>query len=350
MGISFTSIHAYSEKALNFEDMIFKSFSEKWYTLITDETEPDKLRKLAFSISKRTEAPILFFCVFDSETVFIEFLLNGRRVASHNDDYYVSNKNIYKIPTLVGIENGQKRRLSSIFSCSDTELKIAMLEEYLGVCLLSLAELYSEPEALRRIRSDLLYKNFIEEEKALTGKKAPYKAELVAEYPGKIFYNEFGRNNIGKECCYLYGFSDPFKRDLRPVRFENGRLVEITFDEFNSAQSFKPHTNDPRFIIDYGEPVKVTFSDLAPADYRGKTMKMPCGFYPIEFEGDSLLLTNYRNIAIVENMKIVAKIPVKGDVDKVYDGYLITTSGDSFCGYCYDPKAMIRIYRIVTAV
>lgn len=45
-------------------------------------------------------------------------------------------------------------------------------------------------------------------------------------------------------------------------------------------------------------------------------------------------------VAVMDSsMKVTAELKVSGDVADVVDDHILTYIGDSFCGYCYDPKA-----------
>ena len=46
-------------------------------------------------------------------------------------------------------------------------------------------------------------------------------------------------------------------------------------------------------------------------------------------------------------LKIVAKLPHKGDVADVVGNYILTTAGSSFYCYGYDPKSRIYIYELI---
>ena len=70
-------------------------------------------------------------------------------------------------------------------------------------------------------------------------------------------------------------------------------------------------------------------------------MALPAGAYPEAFlpTGELLILGEHR-IYVVEpaTLKIVAKLPHKGDVADVVGNYILTTAGSSFYCYGYDPK------------
>ncbi len=351
MGTSLTSVHIFGNITAVDSKHSFQSFSPNWVTCIDDfdEKAENYSYELAKTLSKQVDAPVLHFGVFDSEMIWFSFFLNGRVVSRYSDDEFVSNKKLFDIPSLIGYGDGHKRRLSSILSCSDTDMKISMLEEYFGVCLLFHPEFLDEPNTLLRERTDKIYQRYKIEEKALTGKTAPIALNLIAEYPGKLFFDVFGENKTIKPHFFLHGYASATGYgNLTPVRFTGHNLEEVSPDIFK--QDRVPYQyEDPHFQMHYGTPCKVTFSEKCPVDYRGKTMSLPSGFYPKEFlPSGELLLWGERRIFVADHtLKIIAKLSIKGDIADVLGNYILTTTGDSFCGYCYEPKAKIYIYEIV---
>ena len=354
MGTSLTSIHIFGNTAPVNCDFSFRSFSPNWLTCVEDFSEkaPDHSYKTAKAISKQVDAPVLHFGVFDSEMLWFDFFLDGKVVARYSDEEFISNKKLFSIPSLIGYGDGQKKRLSSLLSCSDIDFKIAMLEEYFGVCLRLLPELLDEPEMLLRERTDKLYLQYHAEEKAWTGKAAPIRLNLIAEYPGKLFWDSFGKHEMIKPHFFLHGYtSENFStgcHDLTPVRFTGNSLEITTPDTFEIDRIPRRH-EDPRFQMHYGTPCKVTFSEECPPDYCGKTMTLPNGFYPEEFlpSGELLLQGNHRIYVADHTFKIIAKLTIRGDIADVLGNHILTTTGDSFCGYCYEPKAKIYIYEVL---
>lgn len=351
MGTSLFSIHIFSDSVPIDCGFSFRSFSPNWQTCVDDFSgkAPDYPYKAAKCISRHIDAPVLHFGVFDSEMICFEFLRSGKVVSRYSDDECVSNKKLFDIPSLIGYGDAQKKRLSSLLRCSDIDLKIAMLEEYLGVRLLYLPEMSNEPEMLHRERDDALYRKYQEAEKALTGEAAPIRLNLIAEYSGKLFWDFFGRSHLDsmKPHCFLYGYAHDNSHDLTPVRFTGKTLEPSDLFTFSQDRIRRVH-KDPRFKIQYGTPCKVTFSDDCPPSYRGKTMSLPTGFYPESFtKADELLLQGNHRIYVVDSAwKIIAKLSIKGDISDIVDDYILTTTGDSFCGYCFEPKAKICIYEI----
>lgn len=352
MGTSLSSIHVFSNVVPSDCGFSFRSFSSNWQTCVDDFSEemPDYAYKAAKIISKHTDAPVFHFGVFDSEMIWMNVLRAGKVVSRYSDDEFVSNKKLYDIPALIGYGDGQKKRLSSLLSCSDIDLKISMLEEFLGVCLLYQPDVSDDPGVFRRERSDTLYRGYQKEEKMLTGKAAPISLNLIAEYPGKLFWDFFGCNHLymRKPHCFLYGYANDDSHNLKPVRF-TGKCLEkidsITFSQDRIHWKYE----DPRFKMHYGTLCKVTFSDDCPLAYRGKTMTLPNGFYPQDFTNtDELLLQgNHRIYVLDAALKIIAKLSIKGDIADIVDDHILTVTGDSFCGYCYEPKAKIYIYKLI---
>lgn len=354
MGTSLTSIHIFGNTAPVDCGLSFRSFSPNWLTCIDNfsENTPDDSHKMAKIVSKQVNAPVLYFGVFDSERIWFCFFHNGRVVSRYSDDESVSNKKLSEIPSLVGYGDGYQKRLSSILGCSDVDLKIAMLEEYFGVSLLFSPELLDEPDMFFRERTDKLYRQYQASEKALTGKSAPISLKLIAEYPGKLFWDVFGAHETIKPHFFLYGYpSENLPEDchrLTPVRFTGSSLEPSDFDTFGTDRMPQQH-EDLRFEMQYGTPCKVRFSEACPPAYRGKTMTLPNGFYPEEFlpSGELLLQGNHRIFVVDHTFKIIAKLSIKGDIADVLGNYILTASGDSFCGYCYEPKAKIYIYAVI---
>ena len=350
MGLSLSSIHIFGDIAPANCGFSFKSFSPGRMTCVDDFSEkaPDYSYKAAKKISQETEFPVLLFDVFDSDMIEFDFFIGGKIVAGYSDYEYVSNKKLYDIPKMAGYEEGNKKRFSNILACSDTELKINMLEEFFGVCLLYDPELADSEDIFFRLKSEAVYNENIEAENAITGKQAPIKVRLISQYPGKIFNNRFGESRRTKPHFYLYGYTDKSSGHiLTPVEF-TGKGLEPTGPDIYSQQVQEV---DQRFIKDknYYMTNKITFSDMCPGGYRGKTMTLPPGFYPFDFlPSGKFLIEGMNRIYIVdENMKIISKQSVKGEISDIIDNYILTTTGDSFCGYCYDPKAKVYIYEIV---
>ncbi len=348
MSISLCSIHMYSKTVPAGRDEIFRSFSQGWQTCTAVPEDPRESIRLSRKLSKETAAPVLYFFVFDSEYIFMEVYSQGKLAARYDDNG--TSKKLYDIPGLFGLPEGQKRRLSAILNCSDTELKIAMLEEYLGLCLLYLPEMEKSPEALCRSKGDALFLEYQQQEKHLTGKSAPYRLTLVNTYPGKLFEGHFmNRREITAKSSYLYGYAgEETGNQLTPVVFADGQLKKAE----KSIMQPRPadHPNNPLFDIRYGQVCSVTFSRLCPAPYRDKAMNLPAGFWPMAFTaaGKLLLVGRCRLFVVDESLKIVAKLSFQGKFCGISQDYILTEAGGSFYAYEYNPKAKIRIYKLET--
>ena len=348
MGTSFASIHVFDSKEIQTSYCEFRPFSDGWQTCISDFSDKDweYSLKMAKLISKQTSSPVLYFQIFDSDYIYFEFLQNGKIVARYSDDEFSTNKNLYGIPTLLGYGDGYKKRLSRILSCDDAEEKTELLEEYFGVCLLPFSECFSDNSTLRREKGDKLYNEFIEREKAIYGKKAPVILELIAEYKGKIFWDYFG-SYTEKEHCYLFGYESESHK-LTPVRFCGERIIEISDEEFSRNRTLRKYEYDFCKMI-YGTTCYAEFNGSAPEPYANKKIKLPNNLYPLGFDTKNrLILGGQHKIYIADkDMKIIAKCQIKGDFADMIGDYILTASGDSFCGYEYDTRATVRIYRMM---
>ncbi len=347
MGTTFSSIHIFTGEKVKTNYCEFQSFSDGWQTCISDfsDKDPEYSLRVAKLISKQTSSPVLYFQIFDSDYIYFEFLQNGKIVARYSDDEFSTNKNLYGIPSLLGYGDGYKKRLSNILNCDDADEKTELLEEYFGVCLLPFPECFFDCTMLKRTKDDKLYNEFIEKEKAISGKNASIVLELIAEYKGKIFWDYFG-SFTQKEHCYLFGYENE-RAELTPVRFCGERLEAISKEEFDQNSVLQKHNCD--FCkIEYGTICYAIFNDLAPAAYANKKLKLPNHLCPLGFDTKNrLVLSGRGKICIVdEYMRIIAKSSIKGDCADMIGDFILTASGDSFCGYEYDPRATVRIYRM----
>lgn len=355
MGTTFSSVHIYSPTAIA-ESPDFRSFSEGWQTYVSGENPEDlyQFRAFAKKLSRKVCSPVLWFSVFDSETIWFEFYQAGKRVSAYEQGGQTGSKNLYGIPALIGYDEGQKRRLSRILSCADIDYQIALLEEYFGVCLLPVPELMNEgADVFRRVRSEEKYKALLEEDKMVAGKSAPIKAEMVEERKGKLFERRFDDDHVTfKPHCYLYGYANPGSCSLQPVRFAGGKLNPMTEEEFGRAETV-PRADarkDERFTEAFGPAYKIHFTDKAPEGFRGKTLTTPRGFYFFSFDeqGRVLLSDERGGVAFVDtSLKVIAKMRLKGEHVDYADGHILTAGSNSFFVYAYHPRDAVRIYRIV---
>lgn len=359
MGTTFSSIHVYSScEVKDFPD--FFSFSAGWHTYISKEEleDPFEFRAFAKKISRSIDAPVLWFYMFDSESLLFEIYKNGKKAAAYSQMDWNGCKNLYGIPSLIGYESGQKRRLSKILSCADIDFQVELLEEYFGVCLIPAFEIFKEdPDALSRVRGEELYLAYLAEEKKVTGKQSPIKVELISEKTGKLFEHKFYDEDKQSFKPYHYYFGyDTFASNfqsgaLRPVRFEQGKLVAITEEEFDAVPKVLRQNAraDERFSEEFYPLYKIHFTDKAPEGFKNKTLVTPRGFYFYWFDenGRAILSDERGGIAVVdETLKVIAKMRVKGTPINYADGYILTVGSESFCGYCYNPSNAVRIYRM----
>ena len=104
MGMSLTGIHVFGTAAPEDAELPFRSFSAGWFTCVNDfsETDPERTYEAARRISRATDAPVLYFNVFDSEAIWFVFFRGGKVAAKYSDDEFSANKGLYGIPALVG--------------------------------------------------------------------------------------------------------------------------------------------------------------------------------------------------------------------------------------------------------
>ena len=107
MGMSLTGIHVFGTAAPEDAELPFRSFSAGWFTCVNDfsETDPERTYEAARRISRATDAPVLYFNVFDSEAIWFVFFRGGKVAAKYLDDEFSANKGLYGIPALVGHES-----------------------------------------------------------------------------------------------------------------------------------------------------------------------------------------------------------------------------------------------------
>ena len=195
------------------------------------------------------------------------------------------------------------------------------------------------------------------EEKKLTGKQSPVKVELISEQAGKLFNHKFDDEDKHSFKPYHYYFGyDTFVSNsesgaLRPVRFEHGRLVAITEEEFDAAPKVLSQNVrvDERFSEEFYPTYKIHFTDKAPEGLKNKTLVTPRGFYFYWFdEKGRAILSNERGgiVVVDETLKVIAKVHVKGTPVNYADGYILTVGSESFFAYYYNPSNTVRIYRI----
>ena len=358
MGLTYGCIHVYSESpVIGFPE--FRSFSSGWQTLMHpyDPMDPLAFPKLAKKISKATDAPVVWVLLLDEDIIHFEIYQTGKKAAVFDSISSQDCKNLYSIPGLLGYEQGGKRRISQILSCADTEEQYLLLEEFFGVCLIVLPEEWEKPETLLRARGDARYQTYLAEEKKLTGKAAPLKAQMISQQPGKLFPTLFHeKNKNGRRHHYFYGYDVPDSalknEQLQPVRFKEGKLWPISREEFEDAPeiSLSPFDKEEYISEEYYPVEKIHFNEKAPEELRNKTLLCPKGysFFSLDQRG-RVLLSNLRGgIAVADSsMKIIAKTSVKGGPIDFADGYILTVGPGSGWLYFYSPSDMIRIYQLL---
>lgn len=353
MGTTLSSIHILSDEAITLDGFDFQSFSDGWQTCISDfsDKNPYYIQNIAKSISKKTDSLVLHFYLFDSLYMHFDFWMNGKIAVKYASAEFIKNKNLSQIPDLLGYKEGYKKRLTHILNCGNIEEKVDMLEEYFGVCLLPYEECFDEPSVLKRSKSDELYQAFMKRNSQLLSKGNSLKLQLVAEFYGKIYYDYFEPLTdtiTKKQHCYLFGYETEESEDLKPVRFVGERFEYISDEEFSRDRA--PLNEEDNFYdLSKTKPFTLIFNDNAPEQYRNKELNVSCGAYPVAFDKENrLILAEEGKIYIIdENMQIISKRSVKGQVADMVNDYILTTTGLSFCGYCYDPVSAVRIYKLV---
>ena len=355
MGTSFSSIHLYTERPFFLLGFRFSSFSKGWQTCIDDfsNKDPEYPYKAAQYISKSVNVPVVYFSVFDSESIALSLFQGGKTVCRYDETVFSKSKNLYGIPPLVGYAQGEKRRLAHILSCDSTDLKIELLEEYFGVCLLPFPEYFLErrEEELVRRRSREKYDSFLEEERQLSGNAAPISLCLEKSFPGKLFHKRFlAKKDEKKEHCFLFGYSSDDTDTLTPVCFTGTDLTAISEEEFAQDRI-------PQHIDCVSQCTKTAYTDgkthlfflqNAPCGFTGKDMQLPGDTYPVAFDNKGRLILEGKNrlYFVDDTLKIIARCAVRGSFADITGDHILVASESSFYAYCYDPKASIYIYKI----
>ena len=360
MGTSVSSIHIYTSEPIPEGFGSFFSFSEGWQTRLPETSAANDFEadyKQARRLSKLLPYPVLYFWEFDSSAFGFKLFYENKQITTF--DTSSAPVGLYKLPPLIGYDEGNKRRLSAILSCTDIEYSIAMLEDYLGLCLRVFYGLLDMPQALVRTRSDEKYRLYLEEEKRFKGKNAPIRLELSEEIPGKLEYHAFfGDRSRPKQHIFYLAHSTAIPKTNSPlpaVEFCQGKLLHAEESTIKRAK-FKEFTtiNDSRFRVTFSPRTMVRFTYYSPDSYREKVFTtIPIGYYPFGFdEKDRLILSNERGGSILfmdSEGKLIAKCYLKGCLIDYRDGYLLTDKNASFnpYGWGFDPEGIIRIYRIV---
>ena len=360
MGITFCSVHVYSTEAVAFENTKFARYSQGWQTVLPEDkdfSDPKATQRIAKDISRAVSAPVLWFFEFDSEAIYMKIFQQGKQISSYDGSGFGSSKKLLQIPLLIGYENSGKRRFTKILGCADIDLRIKLLEEFFGVCLLPFPEMADENRsALSRVREEKLFKSYEAEEKKLTGKHAAVEAEVVQELDGVLYGEDwncqwFDEKQVRrlphfKPHYYLYCKRRVTGEEYIPVHFCNGKIQFIDQEEMRRDGADRPYPHhyigdnpnyEQRFF-----PNKLIFLDTAPAAYRGKEFLLPNGFYGLGFDAkDRLLLYDSNNtFAVVDkNTKIIAKKRLKGKIWDTDGDYILTLERKGL-------SDRIRVYRI----
>ena len=109
MGMTLSSIHVFTTEPIIGADY-FVSLSDSWQTYMPPELPEDlfEYRKFAKRISNITDAPVLWFYVFDDEAIWFEFYQKGKRISAYSAEELTGTKNLYGIPSLIGYEDVTK--------------------------------------------------------------------------------------------------------------------------------------------------------------------------------------------------------------------------------------------------
>ncbi len=359
MGTSFSSIHLYSDRPPFLPGFRFSSFSKGWQTCIDDfsNQKPEYPFKAAIYISKRVSAPVLYFSVYDGEHIELYLFQNGKTISRFDEISFSKsiNKsiNLYGIPALIGYKHGEKRRLAHILYCDSTDLKIELLEEYFGVCLLPFPEYFLErrEEELVRWRSREKYNSFLEEERQLGGNNAPICLYLLKSIHGKLFHERFlAKKDEKKEHCFLLGYFSDDTDILMPVRFTGNDLISISEEEFVKDRIPKhiDFVNQCTKTTYTNDKMHLFFLQNAPHDFTRKSMALPRDTHPVAFDNKGRLILEGKNrlYFVDDTLKIIARCPIKGSFADIIEDHILVTSESSFYAYCYDPGASISIYKI----
>ncbi len=336
----FDCVHIYTEESISVNG--FASISDNWLTCTTD-IDYYEARK----ISKKLNKPVLYFYCNSDEVFDMYVFFDGKTVVKYYNDGLGENKGIFKLPSLVGYREGNKRRLSSILACKDFDKQIALLEEFLGVGL--------KNSQVSVEKGDKLYQMHINFEKQLTGKNAPIKKELVFETDGKLFHAPFSAGSLKgfyKPHIYLFGFDKDYdelehERIYRWVEFADGKLLPVSEEAFSQIK-FVKQTAERNDSFTYNSS-RVYFNKNAPDKFASRSFKVAQDLYPFDYYNDDIfILTNENSTLFFVNsdFDIIAKQNFKGTPKEIRDGYILTVGAGSFWAYVYNPYDKVRIYKL----
>lgn len=343
-----SSLHVFSSEPVDPALGRFVSYSEGWQTLLHGPTEPYLLFELGKKISRKTSGAVLVYNFFEENCDQSLALYQAGKNPVYVSTFETStNKGVFKIPGLVGYPDGYKRRISEILSCCDPDELTALLEEFFGVALKILPD--DDPAQLARTRGAQRYQAFHDRQNRVRGKNSPIRPVLTSEFIGKLFSFSFNEYDHRLVNCALLGNDTPEAgpEDMRPVRFVHGQLEPIPQA---SVTCQKHGAEEAATDIDVDLSAHtMTFLDGSPEAYRGKTFRLPTGYYPLDFdEKQRLFITKEQSsVAVMDaSGEIIARFTVKGAPVAIGDGYILTVGPGSGWIYVYDPASKIRIYRL----
>jgi len=333
-------IHIYTEENILVDG--FSRVSDNWLTSVLS-MDYDEVRKLSKMINK----PVLKFQCSTDGTIDMCLFVNGKITVRFCNDGLDKNKGIFKLPSLIGYDEGNKRKLSSILACKDSEKLIALLEEFLGVGLIKLKASVK--------RDDALYSEYVKAEKQLTGNNAPIKKELVSEIDGKLFHTPFFAGNLKgyyKPYIYLFGFDKDYdesglERFYQWLEFKSGNLMPISEEEFSQTE-FVERPIERKDSFTY-RASKVYFSERAPEAFACKSFKIAQDLYPFDYYNDEVfILTNEKSTLFFADSEfnIIAKQNFKGRPVDYRDGHILTVGAGSFWAYEYNPYDKVCVYKL----
>ena len=340
MAITCASIHVLCEESVSIDSDSFASWSPGWQTLIPREenrdllTDPEASSKKAKALSKTLHKTVLWFFMFDEDVLCFALYSDGKTAATFNA--LSSDKNLSKIPALVGLEESYRKRLSKILTCADIELQIQLLEEFFGVKLLLYPEMLTEdPDCAIQIKDTLLFKQFEAESRVPSGKSSPLQVMLLFEQDGVLSDSDWSHKYHQQKGClwvfqkhyWLYACEKATGVEEKPVCFRDGQLEFITDEEMLKHGRYNVTRNENPLFQHMDCHDKLLFSEDAPQPYTGKTIRLPRGFYGLGFdEKKRFLVYNEKSSFawIDENGKLMAKQHVRGDIIDHDGDYLLT--------------------------
>ena len=343
MAATYGSIHVLCDEPVSIAFYDFASWAPGWQTMIPTEanremlTDPEASARKAKAISKLLGKTVLWFFLFDEDVVSFALFSEGKTLAAHNA--FSSDKNISKIPALVGINESYRKRLSKILSCTDTDIQIKLLEEFFGVKLLLFPEMLEEDSACAVCgKGSALFEKYESENRAPTGKKSPIQVKRLFELEGVLSDSDWNNKYHQADGClwvfqkhyWLYSWQKATGEEEKPVCFRAGRLDFISDAEMlqlGTDQQYNETRNKDPLYEQLFFPNRILFSENAPEPYRGKTIRHPDGFYGLGFDGKGrFLLFNEASCFawMDQDGKLLAKQNVKGHIIDHDGDFLLT--------------------------